>query len=284
MDQQEPFDRLEAYPSWFANRVQDRVAPLTNVGLALATPTTIECPAGPTQDAQVLNIGADWRFIEETIQRAHPGGAAGTYLIFATASAQDVDNDPLPFTDHTDYAFDLAIVADGATPAIVPGTVDVFRQVGELEWDGDAITELRQTINVPGAALADEVFDAGGDVVAARQPSGGFELSLEATEWVQPGYGNEPIEAIDWTGTGEYCRVGPVVMLRGVMDNGGSSEPMPPWFNLPAGFRPEQEMRFATWTGPGVDDVSLVIVEADGDVRGPTNAGGRLDGVVFRRA
>lgn len=174
---QEDFARDEILPSWWANRIQDRIA-AARFRLRRVSATTIEAVAGANDEASGLNVQGQWRFRETNVQRAHPGGAAGTYLVFVTAKAQAISNSPLPNTDNTDYAFDLAIVADGTTPAIVAGTVDVYRRVGRLTWDGAAITSLVQEVgSVGGAQLDDDVFAAGGDLVATRQPGGGFLLT-----------------------------------------------------------------------------------------------------------
>lgn len=144
IDRQEDFERDEILPSWVMNRVQDRVAGLSSLRLELASSTTVRAAAGADGEAAALNIGGDWRFVDAPVTRVHPGGAAGTYLVFATSTAQDVRIVPEPGSDFTVYAFALAIVADGDTPTIVPGAVDIFVQVGELEWDGAAITSLVQ--------------------------------------------------------------------------------------------------------------------------------------------
>lgn len=141
---QEEFVRDEILPSWFVNRLQDRVAALSSCRLDLMNATTVRVAAATGAGAAVLNIGANWRFNEAAVTRAHPGGAAGTYLVFVTAKAQDIRNAPAPGSDFTDYSFALAIVANGATPTIVPGTVDVYRRVGSLIWNGTAITGLVQ--------------------------------------------------------------------------------------------------------------------------------------------
>lgn len=160
------------------NRLQDRLAPLTNLRLDLSSSTTVRANAGANDEAMVVNIAGNWRKAEAAVTRVHPGGGAGIYLVFATGKAQTVVNSPLPNTDNTDYTFALAIVANGATPTIVPGAVDIYRRVGRYTWDGSAITALVQEVGgVMGAQLDDAVIVSGG-VTATRQAGGGFLLEV----------------------------------------------------------------------------------------------------------
>lgn len=146
MIEQEFFARDEILPSWFVNRIQHRLAPLTKIRLRRANATTVEVSAGADDDAAVVNIAGNWRFVEAAEQAAHPGGAAGIYRVFVTAAEQDIATTPDPNTDLTDYSFGLAIVPDGGTPTIVPGTVDIFRLVAKVWWDGAAINSLVQIV------------------------------------------------------------------------------------------------------------------------------------------
>ncbi|MCA1571253.1 MAG: hypothetical protein LC798_13220 [Chloroflexi bacterium] len=104
---------------------------------------TIEVTAGASDDLAGLAVDGNMRYREATVQRAHPGGAAGTYPVFAVMKEDDIRSSPLPYSDFTDYTFDLRIEPVGGTPAIVPGTVDGFRKIGEVVWDGAAITDVR---------------------------------------------------------------------------------------------------------------------------------------------
>jgi len=160
------------------NRLQDRIAPLTQFRLDLSSATTVRANAGANDEAMVLNVAGNWRKAESAVTRAHPGGSAGTYLVFVTAKAQSISSSPLPNTDNTDYTFALAIVANGSTPTIVAGTVDIYRRVGRLTWDGSAITALVQEVgSVVGAQLDDAAIVSGG-VTATRQAGGGFLLEV----------------------------------------------------------------------------------------------------------
>jgi hypothetical protein len=118
-----------------------------------APTTTVRVPAGVTRsDGASASIGINglWRFRDTAVSRAHPGGASGTYLVYAVAKNNAIVNTPLPYTDNTDYTFDLRIVASPGPPAIVPGTVDVYRRIGRVEWDGTKITGLTQEVGEVG--------------------------------------------------------------------------------------------------------------------------------------
>jgi hypothetical protein len=141
------FARNDVFPSWWPNAIAEQVGVLVeNFELRKATDTTIEVPAAASDDLVVVGIDGKWRFRSTTVSRAHPGGASGVYPIFVVAAENVIVGTPLPFTDNTNYAFDLRIEAPGGTPAIVPGTVDFFRKVGEAVWDGTKITRVRQLV------------------------------------------------------------------------------------------------------------------------------------------
>lgn len=149
-----PFVRDDVMPSWWANSIQKFLAVQTAnfvIRRKAGVPTTIEVAAGADDKAAVIAVDGKWRWNEATVSRAHPGGGAGTYDIFVTAAANDITNSPDPGSDHTSYAFGLAIVAHNATPAVVAGVVDIFDKVGELTWDGAQVASIRQSRgDVPG--------------------------------------------------------------------------------------------------------------------------------------
>lgn len=183
MQQHHTFIRDEVLPSYFANRLQDRMAPLSNLRLRRFNATTIEIPAGANDDAVVVNIGGGrWRMVEATVQRAMAGGAAaGAYDIFVTAKDNDIRAVPEAYSDFTDYTFALAIVAAGATPAIVAGAVEIYRKVGSLTWDGAAIVpgSVVQTIgSAVNAASAPDDFTVGGNLSVAGTIAIGADVSL----------------------------------------------------------------------------------------------------------
>lgn len=164
------------------NRLGSALGPLAEgFRLRRASSTTLDV-LPPTADdgAVVITIDGKIRYRETPLPpRAHPGGAAGTYDVFAVALDDDVVNAPAPNTDNTVYDFDLRIVAAGGTPAIVPGTVEIHRFVGQCGWDGTAITWLRQDVDfVVGAQLADGALSSTAQVTVTRQPGGALAPSL----------------------------------------------------------------------------------------------------------
>jgi hypothetical protein len=166
-----PFKRNDVFPSFFANRIQDFLSGTeTNLRISLKNTTTIEVIPDPELGLACIALQGRWRFIEGTIERAHPGGAKGTYVIWAVGVDTDVDNSPDPFTDHTLYAWDLRITS-GADPAL--GADGIFEKIGEIDWSGAAIEAIRQTHgDTTGAMLDDDAFLDSGNVKWTRDPSG----------------------------------------------------------------------------------------------------------------
>lgn len=142
------FGRESVFPSWFANAIQQFISPAAfSFRVRKASATTIEVPAGPSEAAVSISVDGRWRWAEATVSRAHPGGTAGTYRIWATAA----ENSIVGTIDSTNYAFALAITGAAAEPAPVAGSVDIWRLVGTLEWDGAAITAVH---NITDADLS----------------------------------------------------------------------------------------------------------------------------------
>lgn len=139
------FRREDVLPSWFMNSIQRFLGGTGGFQLTLQDSTHVQVTAGAEEDAAVVSIEGLWRWVEESVSRAHPGGAAGDYDIFVVATANRIVSRPAAGTDETDYSFELRILASGRTPTIEEGVVDVFRLVGSCQWDGAAITRVDQT-------------------------------------------------------------------------------------------------------------------------------------------
>jgi hypothetical protein len=148
------FARNELFPSYIVNALEDFLGGYSSrFNLSKASATSIQVVAG-VDDAQVsLTIQGRWRYQTSTVARTHPGGAAGTYDVFVTAADNAVVNTPAANTDNTNYAFSLDIKMPGSTPTLVAGTVDLFRKVGTLTWDGSAVTGVTSTLPPPDASL-----------------------------------------------------------------------------------------------------------------------------------
>lgn len=138
------FAREQVFPSWFANAIQKFLsASSPQFALTRQDATHVQCVAGAAQEAQLISVAGKWRWIEATINRAHPGGAAGTYDIYVGAANNKVTGGGV---DETNRAFVLRIVEAGKTPAIEAGIVDIFRKVGSCIWSGTEITSIAQTV------------------------------------------------------------------------------------------------------------------------------------------
>ena len=173
-----PFAREDVFPSWFADRIQDFLsAAETNLRLTRKSGTTVQVVPDTALGIAAVAVDGRWRFIEETIQREHPGGSKGTYIVWAVAEDNDVDDTPKPHTDHTNYAFDLRITS-GADPS--GSGVVVFEKIGEIDWSGSKIEAVRQTLNsVTGPMIADGALSGEGDVEWKREPNGAWVPQLK---------------------------------------------------------------------------------------------------------
>lgn len=139
------FIRDDVFPSWWANSIQEFIGAAShNLEVRELNDTTVEVPAGTFDDQVSIAIDGRWRFRTTSVTRAHPAGVAGTYEVYAVCKENSIVSTPLPFTDATDYNFDLRIEPPGGVPTIVPGTVDFYRKIGQTEWDGAKITGVRQ--------------------------------------------------------------------------------------------------------------------------------------------
>lgn len=143
MQQEHLFVRDEVYPSWFVNALQNLLSVAAfQFRVSQQDATHLQVVASANEGAAVIAIAGLWRWNEATVTVAHPGGAPGNYPVFVTAINDNIVATPAPYTDDTNRSFGLSIVAPGATPPIVPGTVDQFRLVATAVWDGAAITSL----------------------------------------------------------------------------------------------------------------------------------------------
>jgi microcystin-dependent protein len=104
-----------------------------NARVNVINATTVEVPAGTGNDQVGLTLSGRWRYNVAAVQATHPGGAAGTYNLWATGS-DNVFVPGTPETDSTVYAFALQILAVGATP----GTA-LSRLIGTVQWNGSGI-------------------------------------------------------------------------------------------------------------------------------------------------
>lgn len=199
MLQMQAFARDDPLPSWIMNALTKALSVLANQFVLVQTDAThVQLPAGAGDQAAVIAIGGMWRWAESPITVAHPGGAAGAYPIFATAKRNQITNSPAPFTDNTDYSLALQILAPGATPAIVAGTVDVYRHVGDAIWSGTAITRIDQSTPVT-------------PLHAGRHAAGGPDPITPAAIGATPAGDAATFQTGDFISSGATSRIGAVL-------------------------------------------------------------------------
>jgi hypothetical protein len=178
---QHEFKRQEILGSYFMNRAQDFLsAARTDLRLSVKDADTIQIVPDPELGLAAIAIQGRWRWVEKTITRDHPGGAKGTFTIWAVAKDNEVDNTPKPLTDHTDYAFDLRITKGEEAPS--GSGVVVFEKIGEIDWSGTEIEALRQTHGsvtgpmIESTALSSETPS---DITWTRAANGGLIAGLK---------------------------------------------------------------------------------------------------------
>lgn len=125
-----------ALPQDFLDTIQEMLGTYIspNATVNVLSDTIVQIPAGSDNDQVTLAINGHWRYNTLAANATHPGGAAGTYTLWATGTANSFTVGP-PEVDSTNYAFSLAITG-GSAPA-----TPLFRQIGYVEWDGSRITD-----------------------------------------------------------------------------------------------------------------------------------------------
>lgn len=135
-------DYLSVAHEGFFDAIQELLsAAAPHFGLFVLNATTVRLLAGTGDDQQSLSVDGRYRWRSTNFDRAHPGGAAGTYDVFVTATDNDFTGAPADIDAATDYSFGLDIQASGSTPS-----TPLHRKVAEVDWDGAGITALRQTV------------------------------------------------------------------------------------------------------------------------------------------
>lgn len=135
----------EALLDAFQEEIGSYVSP--NFRLTKASASSLQVVAGTDNDQVAIAVDGRWRWITSTVNAAHPGGVAGTYDVYVTAS----DNNFVagsPETDLTVYAFGLAI-----RPLATPPATALYRKVGTIAWDGASITAISPVTGDLGSAV-----------------------------------------------------------------------------------------------------------------------------------
>lgn len=106
-----------------------------NAVVNIISGTVVQIPGG-TDNAQVaVAINGRWRYNTANVNATHPGGAAGTYVLWATAADNSFTIGP-PEVDTTNYAFAIQILPVASTPVSA-----LSRAIGSVVWTGSAITD-----------------------------------------------------------------------------------------------------------------------------------------------
>lgn len=178
MSENHAFTREEVFPSWFANRIQDYLsASQLDLVLSAKSTTVVQVVPDTVLGIAAVNVEGRWRFITGAIERVHPGGAKGTYAIWAVAEDNSVNNTPNPFTDHTNYAFELRITS-GAAPT--GAGIAITTKIGEVDWSGTAIEALRQTRgSVTGAQIQAAALGASTQIEWTREANGALVPTIK---------------------------------------------------------------------------------------------------------
>jgi microcystin-dependent protein len=117
---------------------------LVNFRITIVGNTTLRVAAGTVNDQVGAGVMGRWRYVTANVDAAHPGGAAGPYDVWLTASdnAVAVSGNPpgqSPENDNTVYAFAMGITASGAGAPAGPA---LSRRVATCQWDGTKITRV----------------------------------------------------------------------------------------------------------------------------------------------
>lgn len=147
-------DRGDVLPASWTDALQEFIGTLAaNVRLTMPNATTVRIAAAVNSGQAAIGIDGLWRYSTTTVD-ATASGAAGVKDIFVVAAANSFTGQDV---DETEYTPGLQILAQGTTPTgnyMFPSgskAIAAFRKVGELQWNGTAITELRQTVGVEDA-------------------------------------------------------------------------------------------------------------------------------------
>lgn len=109
--------------------------------LTILNSTTIRAVAGTENTLNAISIQGRYRYRTTNVDAIHPGGAAGTYGVWATATDNSFSS--VPTEDKTNYTWGLVILSTGSTP----GT-PIYRKVADVDWNGTAITSLRHLTGI----------------------------------------------------------------------------------------------------------------------------------------
>jgi hypothetical protein len=141
-DQNIPLARGEVAITPFFTATQEFLgASAPSLYLTIVNATTLKAAADTEDGLNAVAIKGKYRYRTTAVEAVHPGGAAGTYNVWVTGSANAFTS--VPTVDTTVYAWGLSILPTASTP----GTA-LYRKVAEVDWSGAAITALRHLTGV----------------------------------------------------------------------------------------------------------------------------------------
>jgi hypothetical protein len=169
MSKNRDLDRGDVLPASWTDSIQEFISTLTsNLVVEMASATSIEIPASSGSGQVAIGIGGLWRYRDTTASASLPSSSPATYAIWVSATDNSFSNSPTPDTDNTDYDFGLHVTT-GAAPS--GGGIVQTREIGEVDFDGATITEIRL---LPG------VGTGAGSHAIAHNPGGSDELDWDA--------------------------------------------------------------------------------------------------------
>lgn len=132
------------FPADYSRALEQFIGLFSNLVIHQVSATVIGVAAGANNAQVSLGIEGLWRWINAEVQATHPGGAAGSYDIVATTTANVFTTGTEEEEDHTNYNWALQIVPTGTTPS--GGGIAATRKIGTVTWSGTAITKIEPEV------------------------------------------------------------------------------------------------------------------------------------------
>lgn len=167
------FSTGDIFPAGFVDALNEFLADYVGGTFHLdrLSATQIQVVAGTAAVPEVaLAVGGAWRYITTTVSATAPALGAGTYPIYAVASANNTAQED---AGTFNYAFGLKL---GTTPTGTT-TEALFRTIGTYVWSGTAITSVSQSVGTSvgdnadtGVAAPRSIGSGASQVVAGNDP------------------------------------------------------------------------------------------------------------------
>lgn len=191
--------------------------------------------------------------------------AAGTVAVLGVPAAVAGGNVTITAADATNPRFDLVVVSAAGVKSASAGT--------------PAAAPAFPTIPASSVVLAAVYVPATDTAINANQITDKRVVVAADSAWTAPGLGNSWINYVGAGMPAGYRRLANgLVLVRGLLSSGvlGSAA-----FTLPAGYRPGQDMSWATDNGGVAGGYTTVGTAGAVTPAGGTNGYVRLDTIVF---